>query len=116
MPGTEAVATMGCIREIVRQIVERFHPEKIILFGSYASGAPTPDSDIDLLVIMETRQKPLRAAAAVAAAVDHPFPLDILVYRSSDWAEYLRERAVFATQISSKGRVLHEASHHGVDR
>jgi len=39
---------------VVRAGVENFYPLKIILFGSYASGHPTPDSDLDLLVIMET--------------------------------------------------------------
>ncbi len=40
----------------VERIVQELHPEKIILFGSYANGNPTPDSDVDLLVIMETDQ------------------------------------------------------------
>jgi predicted nucleotidyltransferase len=40
------------IQEMVRRIVEHFHPEKIVLFGSYARGTAGPDSDVDLLVIM----------------------------------------------------------------
>lgn len=116
MPSTGAIATRSRIREIARQIVERFQPEQIILFGSYADRTPTPDSDIDLLIVMETRRKPLRAAAAISAAVEHPFPLDILVYRPADWAEYLREKAAFATQVLSKGVVLYEARHHRVGR
>ncbi|HLF73922.1 MAG TPA: nucleotidyltransferase domain-containing protein [Anaerolineales bacterium] len=40
------------IDEIVRQIVEKFHPQKIILFGSYARGNPRPESDVDLLVVL----------------------------------------------------------------
>src|SRR5438067_13220047 len=43
---------MRAIRQYARQIVERFHPHRIILFGSYAYGTPTPDSDVDLLVVM----------------------------------------------------------------
>ena len=39
------------IREMVRRIVEQFHPEKVILFGSYARGTAGPDSDVDLLVV-----------------------------------------------------------------
>jgi predicted nucleotidyltransferase len=38
----------------IQRIVERLAPEKIILFGSYAYGSPTPDSDVDLLIILET--------------------------------------------------------------
>lgn len=41
------------IQRIVHQIVERFHPCRVILFGSYASGTPTPDSDVDVLVVMQ---------------------------------------------------------------
>lgn len=40
------------IQEIKNRIVSGVHPEKIILFGSYAYGTPTKDSDVDLLVIM----------------------------------------------------------------
>ena len=40
------------IEEMVQRIVERFHPEKIILFGSHARGTAGPDSDVDLLVVM----------------------------------------------------------------
>jgi uncharacterized protein len=43
------------ISEMVRRIVEGFHPDKIILFGSYARGAAGPDSDADLLVVMPVK-------------------------------------------------------------
>jgi predicted nucleotidyltransferase len=46
---------MSAIRRYARQVAERFDPDKIILFGSYAYGKPTPDSDVDLLVVMPTR-------------------------------------------------------------
>lgn len=45
------------IDEVVRAIAERFQPQQIILFGSYASGDPRPESDVDLLVVMETPLK-----------------------------------------------------------
>jgi len=44
------------IEGVVQAIAENFHPEKIILFGSYASGTPTPDSDLDFLVVMDSDQ------------------------------------------------------------
>jgi predicted nucleotidyltransferase len=97
------------IQRIVQQIVERSHPQKVILFGSYAQGAPTEDSDVDLLVVMETDEKPLRAAAGIAAAVDHPFALDILVFRPSEWEASLKRKGIFATEVMTKGVVLYEA-------
>jgi len=67
------------IRDLVGRIVEVFHPRKVILFGSYAYGTPTRESDVDLLVIMETRQPPAEQAAAIRRAVGFPFPVDVLV-------------------------------------
>lgn len=49
---TATSAPEGKIQEMVRRIVEQFHPEKVILFGSYARGTAGPDSDVDLLVVM----------------------------------------------------------------
>ena len=109
-------ATAKDIREIVQQIVERFCPQKVILFGSYAQGNPTQDSDVDLLVVMETNEQALHAAARISAAIDHPFPLDVLVFRPSDLIESLERKGVFATEIMAKGIVLHEAGNDGVDR
>ena len=48
---------LSAIVRFARQIVQRFHPDKIILFGSYASGTPTPDSDVDLLVVIRDRNQ-----------------------------------------------------------
>lgn len=97
------------IREIVQQIVERFRPQKVILFGSYAGGKPMPDSDVDLLVVMDTSEQPLHAAARISAAIDHPFPLDILVFRPSELKASLERKGVFATEVVAKGIILHEA-------
>jgi len=105
---TTAVKFEG-IQEIARQIVERFQPQKIFLFGSHASGATTEDSDVDLLVVMEGDKQPLHLAAQVAAAVDHPFPLDILVFKPSEWEASLKRKGVFATEVMAKGVILYEA-------
>ena len=50
------------IDEVVEQIVEKFKPQKIILFGSYARGNPRPESDVDLLVIIFTRPNIYKSA------------------------------------------------------
>jgi len=101
--------TLKDIREIVQQIVERFRPQKVILFGSYAQGKPSQDSDVDLLVVMETSEQTLHAAARISAAIDHPFPLDILVFRPSELKASLERKGVFATEVVAKGVVLYEA-------
>ena len=53
------------IEEMVRRIVERFHPEKIILFGSHARGTAGPDSDVDLLVVMPVQGSRRRKATEI---------------------------------------------------
>jgi predicted nucleotidyltransferase len=103
------------IRNVTRQIVQQFHPQKVILFGSYAYGQPTEDSDVDLLVVMDTDESPLHAAAKIAAAVEHPFPLDIVVRPPVEFASAVHRRGVFATEVATKGITLYEAGDAGVD-
>src|SRR5947207_13449428 len=105
-------ATLEGIRSVTRQIVHQCHPQKVILFGSYAYGQPTEDSDVDVLVIMETEGNPLYTAAHISAAVDHPFPLDILVIQPSDLAFALQEKNIFETEVRKKGVTLYEDDNH----
>ncbi len=109
MAEVKTPVTLKDIQKIVQQIVERFHPQEVILFGSYAHDTPTEDSDVDLLVVMETNEQTLHAAARISAAIDHPFALDILVFRPSEWAASLERKGVFATEVMTKGVVLYEA-------
>src|SRR5438309_9125490 len=69
---------MRLIRRFARDVAERFHPDKIILFGSYAYGQPHADSDVDILVIMPTRNQ-LHQAYKIHSTLLPPFPLDIIV-------------------------------------
>jgi|SRR5581483_5737639 len=104
------------IHKIVEQIVNRFCPQKVILFGSYAYGTPTEDSDVDLLVVMRTEENPLHTAARISASVHHSFPLDILVIRPSDLVIALQEKNIFETEVVNKGVTLYEAEDPGVDQ
>ena len=110
MQKAQTTVTVKDIQTIVRQIVDRFHPQKVILFGSYAYGKPTADSDVDLLVVMETDENPMHMAGLISAAIDHPFPLDILVMTPARLEGYVNEKAVFETHVVTRGAVLYEAS------
>jgi len=87
------------IQNVTRQIVQQFHPQKVILFGSYAYGQPTEDSDVALLVVMDTDESPLHVAAKIAAAIEHPFPLDIVVRTPIEFASAVHRRGVFAHDL-----------------
>lgn len=103
-PVTEAL-----IQEVVQRIAEAFRPEKVILFGSYAYGTPRPDSDVDLLVIMESDERPAQRSRCVAD-VCHPgtIAMDILVRTPAELAQRLSINDSFFKEIMQKGRVLYE--------
>lgn len=71
------------IQELARQIAEKFQPEKIILFGSYAYGEPDVDSDLDLLVIMKFTGRRIHQVLEIRKIARGNFPTDIIV-RSPD--------------------------------
>ena len=74
------------IQEMVERIVTRFHPEKIILFGSHARGAGTADSDVDLLIVMPVEGSKRAKQLEIRAAVhDVRVPKDIIVTRPEEF-------------------------------
>jgi predicted nucleotidyltransferase len=95
---------------IVNQIVDNFHPLKVILFGSYASGSQGKDSDADLMVVMDTHERSLRMAGKIAARVDHPIPLDILVRTPDQIKERLSLGDPFIREILQEGIILYETA------
>ena len=98
------------IQAVSFAIAAAFKLEQIILFGSYAYGTPTPDSDVDLLVVMPFEDHEAKQALRIRQSVKLPFPADLVV-RSP---EQLRERMAlndwFLREIVEKGRVLYAAS------
>ena len=109
MPMTRSPLSLTEIRRVVHEIARQFGPRRVLLFGSYAYGHPTADSDVDLLVVLDTDEQPLHAAARISAAIPHPFPLDILVYTPSGLRASLERQGGFATMAVNMGVVLYEA-------
>jgi len=106
-----APVTEEALEEIVGRVAAALRPEKIILFGSYAHGAPSGDSDVDLLVVMETKARPADRYLAVSHLIrPRPFPLDILVKTPDEITQALQEGDDFIQEIVSQGRVLYERS------
>ena len=100
--------TMAAIRRYARQVAERFRPDKIILFGSYAYGTPHEDSDVDLMVVMPTANHASQAIR-IRLALPAPFPLDLLVRTPDDLCRGLKEDDWFVREVVEKGKVLYEA-------
>ena len=97
------------LQAIVQTIAGRLAPEKIILFGSYATGSPTADSDLDLLVVMEsTLPRHERAAAVRSLFRPCPCPMDILVYTPAEVAYWNGTVNHIVTEAIARGRVVYE--------
>ena len=96
------------IQDLCRQIVENFHPQKVILFGSYAYGKPTEDSDVDLLVVMPYEGNELEQMAKVRRRIKSIFPLDIFVKTPAQLKERYEMDDYFIKEIIEKGKVLYE--------
>lgn len=99
------------IRHLSDRIAEEFHPEKIILFGSYASGTQGENSDVDLLVIMSHKGKPVKKAVEILKRLNPLFPVDLIirsprqVKQRLDWNDY------FLSDIFENGKTLYETPH-----
>ncbi len=96
------------IKDKVLTIAEKFNPDKIILFGSYASGTAIPDSDVDLLVIMDTDQPARDLSVKISLLFKHSFPMDIIVRTPREIATRLAEGDFFLKEILENGKVLYE--------
>ena len=98
------------IHSLAQKVAKQFNPQKIILFGSYAYGKPTEDSDVDLLVIMPFRGKGARKATEILLATDPRFPIDLLVRTPQQIRTRIKLGDFFIREITQKGKILYEAT------
>jgi predicted nucleotidyltransferase len=107
------MTTLQEIQDYANKIAERFQPEKIILFGSYAYGQPTEDSDVDLLVIMShDRDRNWQKATEIRSSLEYSgFAMDLLVRPRLHVEGRLREHDPFFHEIIAKGKSLYEKGH-----
>jgi HEPN domain-containing protein/predicted nucleotidyltransferase len=99
---------MRLIRRFARQVAERFHPDQIILFGSYAYGTPHSESDVDILVVMPCSDQ-LTQAARIRWQIPAPFSVDLHVRTPKTIKWRLGEGELFLTKVVTKGKVLYRS-------
>ena len=101
--------TPGLLDQVVQRIVARFHPHRIDLFGSYAYGEPTLDSDVDLLVVMDSDQSMFPRIREVSEVAEVPFlPMDMIVRTPEEMAERVAMGDPFMLEVLTRGVVLYE--------
>ena len=88
-----------------RVVAREFRPKKIILFGSYAHGKPTKDSDVDLVVIMPFRGSDTKKVVEIRGRVEAPFPMDLLVWPP----KRIRKTDYFTHEVLTRGKVMYES-------
>jgi predicted nucleotidyltransferase len=101
------------LKKVLELIIERYQPEKIILFGSYAYGTPRRDSDVDLLVIKESEANQHERALAVRrsfAEAQNGVSFSVLARTAAELNERLCLRDPFFAEITNKGVVVYETT------
>ncbi|HAL55808.1 MAG TPA: hypothetical protein DCP63_04845 [Bacteroidetes bacterium] len=100
--------SLTLIRSAAERISERFKVEKIVLFGSYAYGHPAAHSDVDLLVVMETRKRFSEIRYQMYTLLeDCRIPLDVVIRRPGQVSTAMERRDWFLLEVLQKGRVLY---------
>jgi uncharacterized protein len=99
------------IQHICEHIAEAYQPEKIILFGSHAYGQPTPESDVDLLVVMPFEGGYFRQATKIRRLLALPIPLDLVVRTPGQLQHRLAIGDRFIGEAVERGKVMYEAAH-----
>lgn len=105
------MVTTKQIRDIGRNIGREFHPQQVLLFGSYAHGTATEDSDVDLLVIMPFADKAVRKAVEIRLKINPSFPIDLLVRTPETVRHRIAMGDDFMRDILEHGKVLYESDH-----
>lgn len=108
MTGNKKAREIIC--KMVEKIVKEYEPKKVILFGSYAYGEPTEDSDVDLLIIKDTDKRPIDRWVEVKRflrGIAGTLPVAPLVYTEKELEERTAIKDFFVEEILDKGEVLY---------
>ena len=100
--------TQQQIDQVIQTIVEEYQPEKIFLFGSYAYGEPTKESDLDLLIIKKSNDRFNQRSAEVRELLEaFHFPIEILVYTPQEFEKSSNTFCTIAFAVNEKGKVVY---------
>lgn len=104
------MVTLSEIKRLSDTIVREFRPERVILFGSYASGTAREDSDVDLLVVMPFRGNRIAKAVEILDKVKARAAVDVVVRTPADVRRRVALNDFFLKNILDRGKVLHESA------
>ena len=102
--------TKKLISDIVEKIVSEYKPQRIILFGSYAYGTPSEESDLDIFIIKDTDSPPpdrWMEVRKILRPLNRFIPISPLIYTTCEIEERRKVRDFFIEDILEKGKVLY---------
>ena len=96
------------VEAVLQRLIDAYDPERVILFGSHATGAAERESDIDLLIVKETDRRPTDRRIEVERLLsDRRIPLDILLYTPQELRDLYAAGSPFVEDVIETGRVLY---------
>jgi len=98
------------IENVTKTIVENFNPRRIVLFGSHARGEGGPDSDLDVIVEMETEDTVRQAIEILKTFGLRDWAMDLLVYTPAQYARQQKIIGTLPSMIAGEMRILYERS------
>jgi len=96
------------VQFVINQIINNYNPEKIILFGSSASGKTNRWSDADLVIIKSTKKRFYERIGEISSLIDHDIPLDFIVYTPDEFVKMSDSNYFVRDEILKKGKVVYE--------
>lgn len=97
------------IKDIVLKIAKKFNPDKIILFGLYATSNPNKDSDLDLLIIKDTDLSPQKRSFDIQKSlIGSMIPIDILVYTNKEFEREKDKKYSFISSAIKTSKIVYE--------
>ena len=102
------MVSMKEIREVGQQIGRQFRPDRVLLFGSYADGSATDDSDVDLLVVLPFDGRPFHKSLEILNRLDIRFPCDLVARPPEDVARRYEQGDPLIRDALDRGKVLYE--------
>ena len=97
------------LSEVVDRIVRKFHPVKIVLFGSWARGSAREDSDLDLLVVLARTEHTRKSAIQIGNSLSNlPISKDIIVTTPEDIEKHGKTAGNILLPALTEGKVIYE--------
>jgi len=102
------MVAMREIESFCDSLAKTYGPRRVVLFGSYATGSPREDSDVDLLITMDYIGNRLSVAANMIRSLNPRFAVDLIIRTEAEVQARLKQKDAFITMAIERGRVLYE--------